>query len=101
MTIEDFKSNPRTMYLAEEYERLSREEEDATSMSNDPDMKEIVEEEMREEIEKMIKEKTEEEVNPRAKIPPNPGSRYPSTHVEVPEPSGSLAIGLFLLKSSP
>ncbi len=47
MNIDDFKNNPRTTYLAQEYERLAREEEDATVMSNDPEMKEIVAEEIK------------------------------------------------------
>ena len=47
MDIQDFKNNPRTTYLAQEYERLSREEEDATAMSNDPEMKDIVAEEIK------------------------------------------------------
>lgn len=47
MTLDDFKSNPRTTYLAQEYERLTREEEDATIMSNDPEMKDVVEEEIK------------------------------------------------------
>lgn len=46
MNLDDFKNNPRTTYLAQEYERLSREEEDAVSMSNDPSMKEIIESEV-------------------------------------------------------
>ncbi len=41
MTIEDFKSNPRTMYTAQEYERLSASLAEATEMLADPAMAEL------------------------------------------------------------
>lgn len=41
MTIEDFKSNPRTMYLAQEYERLSAAKDEATEMLADESMMEL------------------------------------------------------------
>jgi peptide chain release factor 1 len=41
MTIEDFKSNPRTMYIAQEYERLSSAKTEAELLLDDPDMKEL------------------------------------------------------------
>jgi peptide chain release factor 1 len=46
MTIEDFKTNPRTKYLAEEYERLSQNEEDAKGLLQDDSMKELAESEL-------------------------------------------------------
>jgi peptide chain release factor 1 len=50
MTIEDFKANPRTKYLAEEYERLSLGEQEAAVLlgeaSEDAGMKALVEEEI-------------------------------------------------------
>lgn len=41
MTIDDFKSNPRTMYLAQEYERLLSAKAEAEALLADPDMKEL------------------------------------------------------------
>jgi peptide chain release factor 1 len=41
MTIEDFKSNPRTMYTAQEYERLSMSLREAEEMLADPAMAEL------------------------------------------------------------
>ncbi|MBP9782401.1 MAG: PCRF domain-containing protein [Candidatus Pacebacteria bacterium] len=41
MTIEDFKSNPRTMYTAQEYERLSTSLTEAQEMLADPAMAEL------------------------------------------------------------
>jgi protein subunit release factor A len=41
MTIEDFKSNPRTMYTAQEYERILSAKNEAESLLNDIDMKEL------------------------------------------------------------
>ena len=41
MTIDDFKSNPRTMYLAQEYERLLSAKGEAEALLADPDMKEL------------------------------------------------------------
>ncbi len=50
MTIEDFKANPRTKYLAEEYERLSHGEQEAALLlseaGDDEGMKSLVEEEI-------------------------------------------------------
>lgn len=41
MTIDDFKSNPRTMYTAQEYERLLLAKQEAEEMLADEDMKEL------------------------------------------------------------
>lgn len=41
MDLESFKSNPRTMYLAQEYERLLSAKEEAEALLTDPDMKEL------------------------------------------------------------
>lgn len=46
MTIEDFKSNPRTMYLAQEYERLSSARDEATEMLADESMMELAQTEI-------------------------------------------------------
>lgn len=46
MTIEDFKQNQRTKYLAEEYERLSRAKEEAETLLNDASMKDLAEAEI-------------------------------------------------------
>jgi peptide chain release factor 1 len=46
MNLEDFKQNPRTMYLAQEYERLLREEEDANALLEDSSMRELAEKEI-------------------------------------------------------
>lgn len=46
MTIEDFKANQRTKYLAEEYERLSQAKEDAETLLKDESMKELAEAEI-------------------------------------------------------
>jgi peptide chain release factor 1 len=43
MTLEEFKQNPRTMYTAQEYERLLSAKEEAESLLADPDMKELAE----------------------------------------------------------
>ena len=41
MTLEDFKQNPRTMYTAQEYERLLSAKAEAESLLEDADMKEL------------------------------------------------------------
>lgn len=46
MTLEDFKSNQRTKYTAEEYERLLSAKEDAQALLSDDTMKELAEEEL-------------------------------------------------------
>jgi peptide chain release factor 1 len=46
MTLEDFKLNPRTMYLAQEYERLSRAKEEAEEMLADEAMMELAQSEI-------------------------------------------------------
>jgi peptide chain release factor 1 len=43
MTLEEFKQNPRTMYTAQEYERLLTAKEEAEFLLADPDMKELAE----------------------------------------------------------
>ena len=46
MELSDFKSNPRTMYLAQEYERLSAAKEEATEMLSDESMMELAQSEI-------------------------------------------------------
>jgi len=46
MTIEDFKKNPRTRYLAESYEGLLKEEADLRLIAEDVSMKDLTEEEL-------------------------------------------------------
>ncbi len=46
MNLEDFKSNPRTSYLAQEYERLSASEKEAEALLADESMKSLAEEEL-------------------------------------------------------
>ena len=46
MNLEDFKSNPRTMYLAQEYERLLSAKVDAESLLIDESMRELAESEL-------------------------------------------------------
>ena len=46
MELSDFKSNPKTMYLAQEYERLSVAEKDAHALLSDESMKSLAEEEL-------------------------------------------------------
>ena len=41
MTLEEFKSNPRTMYTAQEYERLLGVKKEAEELLSDDDMKEL------------------------------------------------------------
>jgi peptide chain release factor 1 len=47
MSEEDFKSNPRTMYLMQEYERLMQSEEEARGLLTDASMKDMAEEELK------------------------------------------------------
>ena len=46
MNLEDFKSNPRTMYLAQEYERLSNEKKEYEELLTDDSMRISVEREI-------------------------------------------------------
>ena len=46
MDLQSFKSNPKTMYLAQEYERLSAAEKDAQALLSDESMKSLAEEEL-------------------------------------------------------
>ena len=46
MSLEDFKSNPRTAYLMQEYERLILSEEEARALLTDESMKALAEEEL-------------------------------------------------------
>lgn len=46
MNLDDFKSNPRTMYLAQEYERLSIAKEEADAMLVDESMRELAQSEI-------------------------------------------------------
>lgn len=46
MDLSDFKSNPRTMYLAQEYERLSNAKDEATEMLADESMRELAQTEI-------------------------------------------------------
>ena len=46
MELSDFKSNPRTQYLALDYERLLRDEEDAKALLVDESMRTLAEEEL-------------------------------------------------------
>jgi peptide chain release factor 1 len=46
MTLEEFLSNPRTMYTAQEYERLLRAKEEAESLLTDNSMKELAQTEI-------------------------------------------------------
>lgn len=41
MNLDDFKSNPRTMYLTQEYERLLRAKDEAETLLNDDSLKEL------------------------------------------------------------
>ena len=43
MTLDDFKSNPRTTYIAQEYERLLLSLEEAKMLLEDNDMKDLAE----------------------------------------------------------
>lgn len=79
MNLEAFKTNPKTMYLAQEYERLLAEEASARSvMENDSSMAELAESEiaiLRKQIDVLAKQMTdiltadiEEEVKPKELI---------------------------------
>lgn len=78
MTIEDFKSNPRTTYLAQEYERLLRSKEEAESLLADPSMDELAQAEIEilipqiealwKQMEEVAKEAREEEEKPKSMI---------------------------------
>lgn len=78
MDLSDFKSNPRTTYLAQEYERLSHSKEEAESLLADDSMKELAQSEIDtllpqlESIWKQMEEITtiaeEEEAKPKAMI---------------------------------
>jgi peptide chain release factor 1 len=78
MELEDFKSNPRTMYLAQEYERLLRSKEEATEMLADESMAELAQAEidsLSPQLEAMLKQMQdqaqvakEEEEKPKAMI---------------------------------
>lgn len=46
MNLEDFKSNPKTMYLAQEYERLLKAELEAQTLLTDESMRALAEEEL-------------------------------------------------------
>jgi peptide chain release factor 1 len=46
MDLESFKQNPRTMYTAQEYERLLRTKEDAEALLGDPDMSDLAQHEI-------------------------------------------------------
>ncbi len=46
MTLDDFKQNPRTTYLAQEYERLLTAQEEAKLLLEDEDMKELAQSEL-------------------------------------------------------
>lgn len=46
MTLEEFLSNPRTMYIAQEYERLLRAKEEAEALLTDDSMKDLAQAEI-------------------------------------------------------
>lgn len=46
MMLEDFKTNPRTMYTAQEYERLLKSKEEAESLLSDDSMRELAQSEI-------------------------------------------------------
>jgi peptide chain release factor 1 len=76
--IEKYKNDPRTAYLAGEYERLLKEEGRVLEMAKDEEMKELADEELKElkeqkdgvekEIEKIVKVQEEEEKFPNELI---------------------------------
>lgn len=48
MTLDDFKQNYKTRYLAEEYERLTKQEEELSHVAKeDPDVRELAEEDLK------------------------------------------------------
>lgn len=78
MNLEDFKNNIKTKYLADNYEAVLKELEDAKSLLNDPDLAELAKEDV-ERLEKDIKKmydemsiiltkEKEEEAKPKAVI---------------------------------
>jgi peptide chain release factor 1 len=78
MTLEEFKSNPRTMYTAQEYERLLRAQEEAESLLIDESMKELAQSEIEalspqleflwKQMEETAEAAKEEEEKPKAMI---------------------------------
>jgi peptide chain release factor 1 len=78
MTIEEFKSNPRTMYTAQEYERLLHAKKDAEALLTDETMKELAEEELRtiapqmedlwKQMEDILTKEKEEESKPKSLV---------------------------------
>lgn len=76
--IDKYKNNPKTAYLAEEYDQLLKEEERVLDMTKDSDMKGLAEEELRilkerkegieKEIDKITKTQEEEEKFPNELI---------------------------------
>lgn len=78
MELSDFKSNQRTAYLAQEYERLLRAKEEASSMLADDAMKELAESEIHsllpqlealwKQMEDIIKAGKEEDEKPKSLI---------------------------------
>lgn len=46
MDIEELKKNPRTQYIAEEYERLLKQEEEVQMLAEDPSMQEMAQDEL-------------------------------------------------------
>lgn len=78
MNLEDYKSNPRTMYLAQEYERLLSSKEEAESLLADASMSELAQNEIEllnpqienlwKQMEEIAVESKQEEEKPRAMI---------------------------------
>lgn len=78
MTLDDFKSNPRTTYLAQEYERLLAGKKEAEELLNDPSMKELAESEIKQlepqltslmtQMEEIVEAVKEEEEKPKSMI---------------------------------
>ncbi len=78
MTLDDFKKNPRTKYLAESYETLLKGEDDLKSLATDPSMKEMADTDLRElqirkeelwkQMEEIAREVEEEEKSPKSLI---------------------------------
>jgi hypothetical protein len=61
MTLEDFKSNPRTMYTAQEYERLVGAKEEAESMLSDDEMKDLAQGEIDALVAQKLKKKLQKQ----------------------------------------
>jgi peptide chain release factor 1 len=78
MTLEEFKQNPRTMYTAQEYERILCAKEETERLLSDPDMKELAEGEIAalalqlealfKQMEEIIEAGKEEEEKPKSMI---------------------------------